>query len=58
MIVSDLTYVRVQQKWHYICVLVDLYNREIVGYSAGPHKSAKLVQRAFATVKYNLNYLE
>jgi putative transposase len=58
VIVSDLTYVRVQQKWHYICVLVDLYNREIIGYSAGPHKDAVLVQRAFATVKYNLNRLE
>lgn len=58
VIVSDLTYVRVQQKWHYICVLVDLYNREIIGYSSGPHKSAELVQRAFATVKYNLNRLE
>src|SRR5699024_10689610 len=25
VVVSDLTYVRVHQKWHYICVLVDLY---------------------------------
>ncbi|WP_307258975.1 IS3 family transposase [Oikeobacillus pervagus] len=58
VIVSDLTYVRVKQKWHYICVLVDLYNREIIGYSAGPNKSAELVQRAFSTVKYNLNRLE
>jgi len=58
VIVSDLTYVRVQQKWHYICVLTDLYNREIIGHSAGPHKSAALVQRAFASVKYNLNRLE
>ncbi|UOQ86986.1 IS3 family transposase [Gracilibacillus salinarum] len=58
VIVSDLTYVRVQQKWHYICVLVDLYNREIIGHSAGPHKDAALVQRAFSTVKYNLNRLE
>lgn len=58
VIVSDLTYVRVGHKWHYICVLVDLYNREIIGYSAGPHKSAELVQRAFASVKYNLNRLE
>lgn len=40
MVVSDLTYVRVRQKWHYICVLVDLYNREIIGYSAGPQKTA------------------
>ena len=58
VIVSDLTYVRVGQKWHYICVFVDLYNREIIGYSAGPHKNAALVQRAFATVQYNLSRLE
>jgi putative transposase len=58
VVVSDLTYVRVQHKWHYICVLVDLYNREIIGYSSGPHKSADLVQRAFASVKYNLKHLE
>lgn len=58
VVVSDLTYVRVAHKWHYICVLVDLYNREIIGHSAGPHKTAALVQRAFASVPYNLNRLE
>lgn len=58
VVVSDLTYVRVQQKWHYICVLVDLHNREIIGHSAGPNKDAKLVQQAFATVPYSLNNLE
>ena len=58
VVVSDLTYVRVRQRWHYICVLVDLHNREIIGHSAGRHKDAKLVQRAFATVPYNLNHLE
>lgn len=58
VVVSDLTYVRVQQKWHYICVFVDLYNREIIGHSAGPNKDAKLVQRCFATVLYNLTNLE
>ncbi|QAV15153.1 hypothetical protein BA6348_21730 [Brevibacillus agri] len=26
-VVSDLTYVRVTNKWHYICLLVDLFNR-------------------------------
>lgn len=58
VVVSDLTYVRVAQKWHYICILVDLFNREIIGHSAGENKSAELVQRAFASVKYNLNHLE
>jgi putative transposase len=57
-VVSDLTYVRVQQDWHYICVLIDLYNREIIGHSAGPHKNAALVQRAFARVNNDLNRLE
>ncbi|EGO61866.1 transposase, partial [Acetonema longum DSM 6540] len=42
-VVSDLTYVKVQNKWHYICLLVDLFNREIIGYSAGPNKDATLV---------------
>ena len=57
VVVSDLTYVRVNQKWHYICVLVDLFNREIIGYSSGSRKDAQLVYRAFASVVYNLNRL-
>ena len=54
VVVSDLTYVRVGQNWHYICILVDLFNREIIGYSAGPNKTALLVKQAFQTVKGNL----
>jgi|SRR5690625_1281110 len=27
VVVRDLTYVRVKSKWHYICVLLDLYMR-------------------------------
>ena len=34
-VVSDLTYVRVNKSWNYVCFLVDLFNREIIGYSAG-----------------------
>lgn len=29
VVVSDLTYVKVQNRWYYICVFVDLFNREI-----------------------------
>ena len=57
VVVSDLTYVRVKDKWHYICIIIDLYNREIIGYSAGPNKDAALVQRAFASIPYNLHKL-
>ena len=42
-IVSDLTYVRVQQKWHYLSVFVDLFNGKIIGFSTGPTKDALLV---------------
>ena len=27
--------------WNYVCLLVDLYNREIVGHSAGPRRDAR-----------------
>lgn len=40
VVVSDLTYVKVKNRWHYICVLVDLFNREIIGFSAGTKKDA------------------
>lgn len=55
VILSDLTYVRVQHKWHYICVFTDLFNREINGHSASSSKDTKLVQKAFVSVKYNSN---
>ncbi len=58
VVVSDLTYVRVGQKWHYICVLIDLFNREIIGHSSGPNKTAELVTRAFASVRTNLHRLK
>ncbi|BDT04095.1 hypothetical protein SHM_17410 [Spiroplasma ixodetis] len=47
VIVSDLTYVQVNCKWNYICLLVDLYNREIIGHSVGVKKDASLVHQAF-----------
>jgi len=55
VVVSDLTYVNVLGKWNYICLLLDLYNREIVGYAAGKNKTAELVYKAFGTVNHNLN---
>lgn len=57
-VVSDLTYVRVNQKWHYICIFVDLFNREIIGFSTGPNKDAPLVYRAFASIQNDLRKIE
>ena len=47
VIISDLTYVKVAGKWCYICLLVNLFNREIVGFSVGKNKTANLVYEAF-----------
>ena len=55
VVVSDLTYVNVAGKWNYICLILDLFNREIVGYAAGKNKNAELVYKAFSRVKQNLN---
>jgi len=57
-VVSDLTYVKVGHRWHYVCILIDLFNREIIGHSAGPHKDAALVSRAFATVEGDLSQIQ
>lgn len=54
VVVSDLTYVKVGGKWNYICLLLDLSNREIIGYAAGKNKDAKLVRSAFFTTKADL----
>ena len=54
IVVSDLTYVNVSGKWNYICLLINLFNREIVGYSAGANKDSKLVYEAFMTSNINL----
>lgn len=54
VVVSDLTYVRVGNSWNYICLLIDLFNREIIGYSAGRNKDAKLVMQAFSRVETSL----
>ena len=50
-----MTYVSVGNEWNYICILLYLYNREIIGYSCGKHKTAELVRQAFVMVKANLN---
>ncbi len=57
-VVSNLTYVRVQNQWHYICVLVDLFNRELIGHSVGPTKDAALISRSFATVQGDLRHIQ
>lgn len=57
-VVSDLAYVRVGARWWYVCLLIDLHNREIVGHAAGERKDAGLVKSAFATLSFPLDDIE
>jgi putative transposase len=34
--VTDITYIRTWQGWLYLAVVMDLFSRKIVGWSAGP----------------------
>lgn len=44
--VSDITYIKTQLGWVYLAVVMDLYNREIVGYSVSKQINTELVLRA------------
>ena len=57
-VAADLTYVRAGSRWCYVCLLVDLYNREIVGCSCGRRKDASLVKAAFSNVEFPLTGIE
>ena len=54
VVTSDLTYVDVNNKWHYICLLIELSHREIIGFSAGRNKDAELVKAAWLTVRKDI----
>ena len=44
---SDLTYVRTWEGWLYVCVIVDLFSRKVVGWAVADHMRADLVTDAF-----------
>lgn len=58
VVVSDITYVNVAGKWNYICLLLELSSREIIGYAVGNKKDAELVKKAFYSVKTNLSEVQ
>jgi putative transposase len=45
-------------RWNYICLFVDVFNRQIVGHSVGRKKNAELVYRALAGIKVNLKRIK
>jgi transposase InsO family protein len=58
VVVSDLTYVKCAGRWHYICLLLDLGRRKIIGSAVGRSKEAKLVRTAFYGVQTDLRKIQ
>lgn len=44
--VSDITYIATAEGWLYLCVVIDLYSRKVIGWSLGPRMKAHLVVQA------------
>lgn len=40
---SDITYIKIASTWFYLCVILDLFNREVVGYTLSPHMKSSMV---------------
>lgn len=45
--VSDITYFKVRGYWVYLCIILDLYSRKIVGYRVSRNASTNLVTTTF-----------
>lgn len=47
--VSDITYFKVKSYWVYLCIILDLYSRKIIGWRISRHMSTHLVPTTFKT---------
>ena len=45
--VSDFTYIKVQGKWYYLCVVMDLFSRKVVSWHISGKPDVDLVMTAF-----------
>lgn len=43
---SDITYISTKDRWIYLCVVIDLFSRKVVGWSIADHMETSLVQSA------------
>ena len=44
--VSDITYIKLTSGWLYLCVILDLFSRKIVGWSLADHMKTEMVIEA------------
>ncbi len=46
ILISDITYLRINQGWMYLAVVIDLYSRAVLGWKLGQEMPASLVTQA------------
>lgn len=46
--VSDITYLKTKEGWYYLCVVIDLFSRKVVGWSLNERLNELLVLRALS----------
>lgn len=45
--VSDITYIKVEEGFVYLCVVIDLYSRKVIAYKVSKNINTELVKRSF-----------
>ena len=55
---SDFTYIKINGKWYYLCIVMDLFSRKIIGWHISSKHDADLTMHAFkkAYQKQNIQY--
>ena len=48
---SDITYFKIKNAWVYLCAIIDLFSRKVVGYRVSHAASTRLVTTTFGAVK-------
>ena len=51
--VGDITYIRTQQEWLCLAVVIDLFSRKVVGWSMDDNMETPLVNNALQMALYN-----
>lgn len=45
--VSDITYIKASGKWHYLCIIMDLYSRKVILWHISTNADTELVMTTF-----------
>ncbi len=54
--VSDITYIRVGNKWCYLCVIIDLFSRKIISWEISQYPNSELVISTFKKAYSKRNF--